>query len=72
MANKGKNSNSSQWFVVLTSDQAKLDKLKGKYVVFGEAIEGLHVLDALDAIGSEDGTPTQPTWISVCGIQEST
>ena len=35
MANSGKNTNSSQFFVVLTNDEAQLAKLDGKYVQFG-------------------------------------
>lgn len=36
MANSGKNTNSSQFFVVLTSEATSLAKLNGKYVCFGE------------------------------------
>ena len=36
MANSGKNTNSSQFFVVLTNVETKLSKMNGKYVVFGE------------------------------------
>ncbi|KAI9065186.1 hypothetical protein FKP32DRAFT_1685054 [Trametes sanguinea] len=67
MANSGKNTNSSQFFVVLTDDEAKLAKVNGKYVVFGELKEGWEVLDRLDAVGSADGKPTVPVWIGGCG-----
>jgi cyclophilin family peptidyl-prolyl cis-trans isomerase len=40
MANSGKNSNSSQFFVVLTDDESKLAKMSGKHVVFGQLKEG--------------------------------
>lgn len=36
MANSGKNTNSSQFFIVLTEDETKLKKLSGKYVIFGQ------------------------------------
>ncbi|KAJ3033666.1 hypothetical protein HDV00_005987 [Rhizophlyctis rosea] len=67
MANSGKNSNTSQFFVVLTDDKAKLAKMDGKYVVFGKVVEGLDVLEALDAVGSEDGKPAVPVVIRGCG-----
>ncbi|RPD61598.1 hypothetical protein L226DRAFT_398419 [Lentinus tigrinus ALCF2SS1-7] len=68
MANSGKNTNSSQFFVVLTADKAKLAKLNGKYVAFGELKEGWDVLERLDAVGGEgDGKPTTPVWIGGCG-----
>ena len=69
MANSGKNSNSSQFFVVLTDDEPKLAKLDGKYVLFGQLRGGWEVLDALDAIGGgTDGKPTRPAWVGACGI----
>ncbi|CDO77397.1 hypothetical protein BN946_scf184857.g3, partial [Trametes cinnabarina] len=67
MANSGKNTNSSQFFVVLTDDESKLAKMNGKYVVFGQLKEGWEVLDRLDAVGSVDGKPAIPVWIGGCG-----
>ena len=67
MANSGKNTNSSQFFVVLTDSEAQLAKIAGKYVVFGELEEGWEVLDRLDAVGGADGKPTTPVWIGGCG-----
>jgi cyclophilin family peptidyl-prolyl cis-trans isomerase len=63
MANSGKNTNSSQFFVVLTDDTAKLAKLTGKYVAFGNLVEGWDTLGRLDEVGNEDGKPTKPVWI---------
>jgi cyclophilin family peptidyl-prolyl cis-trans isomerase len=37
MANSGKNSNSSQFFITLAS----LPQLDGKYVVFGKVLQGM-------------------------------
>jgi len=69
MANSGKNTNSSQFFVVLTDDEAQLAKLDGKYVLFGQLRDGLEVLDALDGVGGgADGNPTRPAWIAGCGL----
>lgn len=49
MANSGPNSNGSQFFI--TCD--KTDWLDGKHVVFGELIEGMDVVRAMEVSGSE-------------------
>ncbi|PIL29140.1 hypothetical protein GSI_09189 [Ganoderma sinense ZZ0214-1] len=68
MANSGKNTNSSQFFLVLTDDESKLAKMNGKYVVFGELKDGWEVLDRLDAVGGgADGKPSVRVWIGGCG-----
>ncbi|KAI5475631.1 hypothetical protein MNV49_001092 [Pseudohyphozyma bogoriensis] len=71
MANSGKNSNSSQYFICLTSDPAKLKKLTGKYVAFGQADmsdEGTcAALERLDGLGDGKGGPSMPVWIEECG-----
>jgi cyclophilin family peptidyl-prolyl cis-trans isomerase len=68
MANSGKNTNSSQFFVVLTDDPSKLAKMNGKYVVFGQVEAGWDVLDKLNAVaGGADGKSTEPVWIGGCG-----
>lgn len=64
MANSGKNSNTSQFFITLGA-QPKLD---GKHVVFGRVVEGLSVLEAIEAAaGDDDGPPTHRVVISDCG-----
>jgi cyclophilin family peptidyl-prolyl cis-trans isomerase len=67
MANSGKNSNSSQFFVVLTDDATKLAKMNGKYVAFGKLREGWEVLDRLNAVGTTEGRPVESVWIGACG-----
>ena len=69
MANSGKNTNSSQFFVVLTDDEPQLAKLDGKYVHFGQLRDGWEVLDALNGVGGgTDGKPTEPAWVGGCGL----
>lgn len=69
MANSGKNTNSSQFFIVLTDDETKLSKMTGKYVVFGEVESGIEVVDKLDEVGGgADGKSSLPVWIGDCGV----
>ncbi|KAG8904624.1 hypothetical protein FRB99_001421 [Tulasnella sp. 403] len=73
MANSGKNSNTSQFFVTLTEDPATLTKLDGKYVCFGEVKnvdgEGRQVLLRLnDAASPNSDKPSEPVWVSDCGV----
>uniref|UniRef100_A0A3B4UG18 Peptidyl-prolyl cis-trans isomerase E n=1 Tax=Seriola dumerili TaxID=41447 RepID=A0A3B4UG18_SERDU len=63
MANSGSNTNGSQFFI--TTD--KTDWLDGKHVVFGELVEGMDVLRAMEAQGTKDGKPKQKVIISDCG-----
>ncbi|KAI8469230.1 MAG: cyclophilin [Monoraphidium minutum] len=65
MANSGKNSNSSQFFFTL----APAPQCDGKHVVFGRVLEGLEVLQRIDAeAGSADGTPRTDVAIADCGV----
>ncbi|KAL4253107.1 Peptidyl-prolyl cis-trans isomerase [Abortiporus biennis] len=70
MANSGKNSNSSQFFIVLTDDPAKLSKMAGKYVTFGEVESGWEVLKKLDSeeVVGEGEKPKVGVWIGGCGV----
>ncbi|KAH8923599.1 hypothetical protein BT69DRAFT_1281289, partial [Atractiella rhizophila] len=70
MANSGKNSNTSQFFVCLTDDPTKLKKLDGKYVVFGKLKEGLELLSQISERGSasDDGKTSERVWIGACGV----
>ncbi|CAD7942107.1 unnamed protein product [Amoebophrya sp. A25] len=64
MANKGPDTNSSQFFL-LFQPQPHLD---GRHVVFGELVEGMRVLDALERVRTAPGDrPLEPVTIDCCG-----
>ena len=67
MANSGKNTNGSQYFVTFKN----VDYIDGYHVVFGEMLqdaEGQRVLRALEVGGSKSGRPTSKFVIEKCGI----
>jgi len=63
MANSGKNTNGSQFF--LCTD--KTTHLDGKHVVFGKVIDGMDVVKKIEAIGSSGGETSKKVVISNCG-----
>ena len=63
MANRGPNTNSSQFFVC-TGDTPHLD---GRHVVFGQLIGGGEVLRAIEAVGSASGKTSEPVYVVDCG-----
>ena len=68
MGNSGKNSNSSQFFFCLGPAKA----CDGKHVVFGKVVEGMEVLDLIEAEarepGSGDENPMREIVIVDCGV----
>ncbi|KAJ7738057.1 cyclophilin-like domain-containing protein [Mycena maculata] len=66
MANAGKNTNGSQFFIttVVTSH------LDGKHVVFGEVIEGMDVVKTIETYGSANGAPRAKIVIGQSGVVE--
>jgi len=63
MANAGPNTNGSQFFICT----AKTTWLDGKHVVFGSVVEGMTVVDQVEAVGSDSGKTSKDVIIANCG-----
>lgn len=66
MANAGPNTNGSQFFITTVFIsfsffhlQVKTQWLDGHHVVFGKVLEGMDVVKAIEAVGSNSGTPSK-------------
>ncbi len=63
MANAGPHTNGSQFFLCTV----KTEWLDGKHVVFGKVVDGLDVLEDVEAVGSESGATSKEVRIADCG-----
>jgi len=66
MANAGKNTNGSQFFITTV----KTPWLDGLHVVFGKVVEGKEVVMAIESHGSMIGKPDKPIIITSSGLVE--
>jgi cyclophilin family peptidyl-prolyl cis-trans isomerase len=64
MANAGRNTNGSQFFICT----AKTPHLDGKHVVFGVVEQGWDVVRKIETFGSRSGKPSRAIRIAKCGI----
>merc|ERR1712110_741849 len=68
MANAGPNTNGSQFFIT-TVKTAWLD---GRHVVFGRVVEGMDVVQKVEAVGSSSGKPSKTVAVKDSGLVEGT
>ncbi|KAL3902607.1 MAG: hypothetical protein SGPRY_011997, partial [Prymnesium sp.] len=67
MANAGKNTNGSQFFITFR----KTDHLDEKHVVFGRVVEGMQLVKQIEEVETGEGDrPIEPIIIARCGEME--
>ena len=65
MANAGPNTDGSQFFLTFVPTPW----LDGNHTIFGEVVEGMETLQALEARGSQGGSTTEPLEITSASIR---
>ncbi len=68
MANAGPDTNGSQFFIVSGRDGVSLPP---SYSLFGKVVKGLDVLEAIEAVGSRSGTPSEQVVIESVAVTEA-
>ncbi len=63
MANSGKNTNGSQFFITTVA----CPWLDGKHTVFGEVIDGMDIVYQMESLGTQSGAPRREVKIGACG-----